>query len=306
MCGMVAADGADGAAPLDAGRLRAALRGGPGGAGESGTMWTDVRIFATTGSTNTDVLRLAAAGAPEGLVLAAESQTAGKGRQGRVWQTRPGAALTFSVLLRPGPVPQAARGWLPLLTGVAVVHALGQVSGLDASLKWPNDVLVGQEKLAGILAEQVAGAVVIGIGINVLGGEQELPVTSATSLERCGAGGTDRTSLLAAILDELEHWYLRWRETAQGDAEAAGLRKEYLSLSATIGQHVRVQLPGNRMLTGLASGVDGAGRLLVEPAPGTDLAGLAVRARGSGSGPGAAGQVAVSAGDVIHVRAAGQ
>jgi BirA family transcriptional regulator, biotin operon repressor / biotin---[acetyl-CoA-carboxylase] ligase len=267
------------AVPLDAVRLRAALGG-------HGSMWTDVKILATTGSTNTDLLRLAASGGPEGLVLATESQTAGKGRQGRVWRTRPGEALTFSVLLRPEPVPQAARGWLPLLAGVAVVHALGRVSALEASLKWPNDVLVGQGKLAGILAEQAAGAVVIGIGINVLGGEQDLPVASATSLERSGAGDTDRTSLLAAILDEIEHWYLRWRETGHGDAEAAGLRKEYLSLSATIGQNVRVQIPGDRVLAGLAAGVDAAGQLQVE----TSHAGL----------------IAVSAGDVIHVRAAAQ
>src|SRR5215475_574813 len=282
MCGMVA-DGTGPAASLDAVRLRAALCVGPGGTARQATIWNDVRIVASTGSTNTDVLRFAAAGAPEGLVLATESQTAGKGRQGRVWQTRPGTALTFSVLLRPDPVPQPARGWLPLLAGVAVVHALGQVSGLDARLKWPNDVLVGQRKLAGILAEQAAGTVVVGIGVNLLGGERDLPVPSATSLERCGAAGSDRTSLLAAILAELEHWYLRWRET--GDAEAAGLRKEYLSLSATIGQQVRVQLPGDRALTGLASGVDGAGQLLVEPAPGREA-------------------VAISAGDVIHVRAA--
>ena len=286
---MVGADTAGQAARLDAGRLWAALRreqrdaGVPGG---PGTMWTEIRILATTGSTNTDLLRLAAAGAPEGLVLATESQTAGKGRQGRAWQTRPGAALTFSVLLRPDPVPQAARGWLPLLAGVAVVHALGRVSALEASLKWPNDVLVGQGKLAGILAEQAAGAVVVGIGINVLGGERDLPVASATSLERCGAGETDRTSLLAAILDEIEHWYVRWRETGHGDAETAGLRKEYVSLSATVGQNVRVLLPGERVLTGLASGVDGAGQLLVETAD--------------------AGLIAVSAGDVVHVRAAGQ
>ncbi len=151
---MVAADPGHPTAPLDAERLRAALRGEHGAAGGTGTLWTDVRIVAATASTNTDVLRLAAAGSPEGLVIAAESQTAGKGRQGRIWQTRPGAALTFSLLVRPDPVPQAGRGWLPLLAGVAVVHALGQVSGLDARLKWPNDVLAGDMKLAGILAEQ--------------------------------------------------------------------------------------------------------------------------------------------------------
>lgn len=249
-------------------------------------MWTDVRVVATTASTNSDVLAEAAAGAPEGLVIAAESQTAGKGRLGRSWQARPGAALMFSVLLRPAAVPPAARGWLPLLAGVCVVSALAEVCGLDARLKWPNDVLAGGGKLAGILAEQSGGAIVTGIGVNVLGGERELPVATATSLERCGFGGTDRTALLAGILRQLEHWYLRWRETGPGDADASGLRKEYLAVSATVGERVRVQLPGDRVLTGVAAGVDGAGQLLVEPGPGSDL-------------------IAVSAGDVVHVRPAG-
>jgi BirA family transcriptional regulator, biotin operon repressor / biotin---[acetyl-CoA-carboxylase] ligase len=281
---MAAAGEVGPAAPLDAHRLWARLRDdqrravGPG-------MWTDIRIVAATASTNTDVLRHAAAGAPEGLVIAAESQTAGKGRLGRSWQTRPGAALAFSVLLRPAAVPPAARGWLPLLAGVAVVSGLAEVCGLDASLKWPNDVLAGGGKLAGILAEQSGDAIVVGIGVNILGGEHDLPVATATSLERCGLGGTDRTVLLSAILRRFEHWYLRWRMTGPGDADASGLRKEYLSMSATVGEQVRVQLPDHRMLTGAAAGVDGAGQLLVEPGPGSDL-------------------VAVSAGDVIHVRAA--
>jgi len=291
MFGMVAADtGGGSAAPLDAARLRAAVRGYPSAAGGAGTIWTDIRVVGATESTNTDVMRQASAGAAEGLVLAAESQTAGKGRLGRIWQTRPGAALTFSALLRPAAVPQAARGWLPLLAGVAVVGALAEVTGLDAGLKWPNDVLAGDGKLAGILAEQAGGAIVVGIGINVLGAEHDLPVASATSLERCGLGDTDRTALLAAILRQLERCYLRWREAGPGDAEAAGLHKEYVSLSATIGRHVRVQLPGDRLLAGIATGVDGCGQLLVEP--------------DAGAGSAAASAVAVSAGDVIHVRGA--
>ncbi len=281
---MVAAvPGAGSAAPLDAERLTVAVRGDLHGAA-AGTMWTDIRIVGATASTNTDVLRQAAAGAPEGLVIAAESQTAGKGRLGRTWQTRPGAALTFSVLVRPDAVPQASRGWLPLLAGVAVVSALAEVTGLAAKLKWPNDVLAGGGKLAGILAEQSGGAIVVGIGINVLGRETELPVATATSLQRCGFGGTDRTVLLAAILRQFEHWYLRWRETGPGDAENSGLRKEYLAVSATVGEQVRVQLPGDRVLTGTAAGVDVAGQLLID-------IGDAV--------------VALSAGDVVHLRPAG-
>jgi BirA family transcriptional regulator, biotin operon repressor / biotin---[acetyl-CoA-carboxylase] ligase len=292
-------------APLDLVRLRAAVAGPAAAAGPaagvglgaaagsgataglraaagSGAMWTDIRVVAETASTNQDVLKLAGDGASEGLVIAAESQTAGRGRQGRSWQTRPAAALTFSVLLRPQSVPHAARGWVPLLAGVATARALRRVAAVDARLKWPNDVLLGGGKLAGILAEQSGDAIVVGIGINVLGRDHDLPTATATSLERGGAGLTDRTELLAEILRQLEHWYLRWRETASGDADESGLRQEYLSLCATLGRLVRVQLPGDQMLTGTAVDVDGAGQLLIRR-DGGDV-------------------VAVTAGDVIHVR----
>jgi BirA family transcriptional regulator, biotin operon repressor / biotin---[acetyl-CoA-carboxylase] ligase len=284
------------AAPLEAARLRAALLGDATDSGGAATMWTDIRVVTETGSTNEDVLKLAAGGAPEGLVIAAELQTAGKGRMGRTWQARSGSALTFSVLLRPDGVPPSARGWVPLLAGVATVRALRQQTDVDAVLKWPNDVLVGSRKLAGILAEQLGGAIVVGIGANVLGREHELPVPTATSLEQSGAACTDRTALLAAILRQLEHWYLRWSGAGQGDPAVSGLREAYLSLCPTIGQPVRVVLPGGRVLTGTATDVDGAGQLLVEPARGADVSGLPT------AGPAGGGRVAVSAGDVIHLR----
>ena len=300
------------AAPLDAARLRAALRAlrrtlpgdatAAGGPATPATIWTDIRVVAETGSTNEDVLKLAAGGAPEGLVIAAEAQTAGKGRLGRSWHAQPGSALTFSVLLRPDRVPPPARGWAPLLAGVATVSALRRETGVDAGLKWPNDVLVGGRKLAGILAEQSGDAIVVGIGLNVMGREHQLPVATATSLEVARAASADRTGLLAAILRQLEHWYLRWREAAAGDPILSGLREEYLSLCTTIGRPVRVLLPGGRVLTGTAADVDGAGQLLVEPAhgapaaAGSDVSGLPV------AGPASGGLVAVSAGDVIHVR----
>lgn len=300
-----AGPGAAPAAPLSAERLGAALRGEAAATSAPRTMWTDVRVVAATGSTNEDVLAQAAGGVPEGLVIAAEAQTAGKGRLGRTWQAQPGSALTFSVLLRPDRVPPSARGWVPLLAGVATVRALRQETGVDAGLKWPNDVLAGGRKLAGILAEQSGDAIVVGIGINVLGREHEMPVATATSLELSGAASTDRTDLLAAILRQLEHWYLRWRETAAGDPAASGLREEYLSLCTTIGRPVRVLLPAGRVLAGTAADVDGAGQLLVEPVteapgaigpPGSDVPGLPA------AGQAGRGWVAVSAGDVIHVR----
>jgi BirA family biotin operon repressor/biotin-[acetyl-CoA-carboxylase] ligase len=246
------------------------------------SFWTQIKVVAETGSTNEDVLRLARDGAPAGLVLVARTQTSGRGRQGRSWQSEPGAALMFSLLTRPRSVPQPVIGWLPLLAGVAVATAVRMVTGVPACLKWPNDVLVGEGKLAGILAEQSGGAVVVGVGLNVLGRTDALPVPTATSLELHGAGETDRAGLLAEILRQFEHWYRRWVDVGPGDADASGLRPEYLRLCATLSRRVNVALPGDRTLTGTAVDVDATGRLLVTPD--------------------AADAVAVGAGDVIHVR----
>ena len=194
--------------------MRAALAGpGPGDSGlGAGGLWTSLEVVAVTGSTNADLLRR---GGAEGQVLVAESQVAGRGRMGRSWVSAPGASLTFSVLLRPVSVPAARRGWLPLLTGVAVASAVRDVSGVAAVLKWPNDVLAGSRKLAGILAEQSGDAVVIGIGLNVATPADALPVSPsglpATSLLVEGAS-VSREALLAGILRELERRYTAFRD----------------------------------------------------------------------------------------------
>jgi BirA family transcriptional regulator, biotin operon repressor / biotin---[acetyl-CoA-carboxylase] ligase len=246
-------------------------------------LWSEVSLVAETGSTNADLIAAARAGRQEGSVLVAERQTSGRGRLGRSWVTEPGAALTFSVLLRPAAVPPAARGWLPLLAGVAAATAIRAQTGLDVSLKWPNDVLAGLTgKLAGILAEQTGDAIVVGTGLNVLASPDGLPQATATSLAELGAADPDRELLLAAILREFEHWYRRWADSVPpGDAVASGLRDEYLRSCGTIGKEVRVELPGGAILSGRACEVDSAGRLLVATADGVQ---------------------AVSAGDVIHVR----
>ena len=287
--------GPSGLEPLDAEALRSEVGGG---------LWTSVRVVPSTGSTNADLL---AAGGPEGQVLATEEQTAGRGRMGRSWVSQPGAALTFSVLLRPDPVPGERRGWLPLLAGVAVARAVRAVSGLPATLKWPNDVLITGKKLAGILAEQAAdGAVVIGIGINVATQADALPSGAgglrATSIAIEGGrevgrgrlvgerevgrgrlvGGkreVSRQRLLAEVLRQLERCYVAFR--GNPDPEAIGLRAEYRTLCATLGREVRAELPDGSTLTGEATDVDVDGRLLIA----------------------ASGAVTpLSAGDVIHLR----
>jgi BirA family biotin operon repressor/biotin-[acetyl-CoA-carboxylase] ligase len=254
-----------------------------------------------TGSTNADLLARAAAGAAEGLVLAAEEQRAGRGRMGRAWLAPPRAALTFSLLVRPRTVPPGRRGWLPLLAGVAVATAVHAVSSVDARLKWPNDVLVGPAKLGGILAEAAGDAIVVGIGVNVSTEQAELPppgpgALPATSLlaltgkaltgnaltgKALTSNALDRESLLTGILAGFERRYQAWVQ-ADGDPERSGLRAEYTGLCATIGRRVRAELPGGQLLSGLAADVDPDGRLVVRVSPDSD--------------------VPVAAGDVVHLR----
>ena len=259
------------------------------------SLWREVRVVTETGSTNADLLAAARSGAPEGLVLVAEAQTAGRGRMGRRWVSPPCSALTFSVLLRPAGVPASRLGWVPLLAGAAVASALAGTTGVDARLKWPNDVLAGDAKLAGILAERRAETIVLGIGINVFQRSGELPLPAATSLllaapqatagGAAGPAGPDvRERLLIAVLGELACRYRGWLDQpAPGDADGCGLRAEYLRRSATVGAVVTVMLPGGQRLTGTAAGVDAAGRLEVRTP---------------------AGLVPVSAGDVVHLRRA--
>jgi BirA family biotin operon repressor/biotin-[acetyl-CoA-carboxylase] ligase len=250
------------------------------GLARAGSLWREVRAVGETGSSNADLLAAAGAGLAEGAVLVAEAQTAGRGRLGRRWASPPRAGLTFSVLLRPVGVPAALRA----------------VAAVDASLKWPNDVLAGEKKLGGILAERTGTAVVIGIGINVWQARADLPPdAAATSLALVAGPGVTgpaadggapglRERLLAGLLDELGRRYLAWRDQASpGDADACGLRQEYARRCATLGREVTVTMPGTEPVTGTATGVDRTGRLEVRTARGL---------------------IAVTAGDVVHVRPA--
>jgi BirA family transcriptional regulator, biotin operon repressor / biotin---[acetyl-CoA-carboxylase] ligase len=268
---------------LDVERLRARLIG-------PDSRWRALDLVEETGSTNADLAAAARSGsAPAWSVLLAEHQVAGRGRLGRGWQAPPGRALTFSVLVDPG-VPAARWGWLPLLTGVALVDAVGAAAGVPARLKWPNDLLAADgRKLAGVLAERVDTAsgpwAVVGIGLNVSQLQEELPGPTATSLEVVRRGDVDREEVLVALLLGLDERLSAWRGAA-GDPDAGGpasLRSAYRARSATIEQAVRVLLPGDQVLQGTAVDVDPEGRLVVR----TETAG---------------GDVVVAAGDVVHVR----
>ena len=258
--------------PLDPAALTAALV-------TDGSLWRSLEVLDTVGSTNAVLAAAAADEAPEGTVVVAEHQEAGRGRLDRTWVSPPRAGLTVSVLLRPD-VPASRRSWLPLLTGVALAEAVRDVTGVRAALKWPNDLLAADGgKLAGILAEAQGGAVVVGVGLNVTTSATELP-DGGTSLRLAHGSRLDRGALLVGYLRALEGGYRRWTSTL-GDPIASGLARDYLSWSATVGTQVRVVLPDGSPVEGVAEAVDWDGRLVVATP---------------------AGRVELTSGDVVHVR----
>ncbi len=231
-----------------------------------------------TTSTNTELVGRASTGTLESLsALVTTNQTAGRGRLGRTWVAPPGSALAVSVFVR----ADRGLGWLPLLAGLAMTRAVrALLPGEPVALKWPNDVLVDDFKVCGILGEVVPGGAVIGAGLNLTMTADELPVPTATSLVLRGAdaeGLVDRA--LTAYLDAFER---AWREFegAGFDAEA-GLRSAVSAACGTVGRDVRVELPDASTEVGVATGIDDQGRLLVR-------LGDEVRA--------------IAAGDVTHVR----
>jgi BirA family biotin operon repressor/biotin-[acetyl-CoA-carboxylase] ligase len=256
----------------------AALRRGHVGPGRT---WRTLDVMAETGSTNADLLARSAAGVDiRGAVLAAEFQTAGRGRHGRAWSAPAGSQIAVSVAIDADGVPSSGWGWLPLATGVAVVEAVAEVTGVRAGLKWPNDVLVGNGKLAGILAEVAAPApvIVVGLGLNVTLSAAEAPDPKAVSLAMLDPAVVDRNLLLGTILDRLADRVERWR-VARGADE--GLAADYRRHSVTLGTAVRATLPGDRQIVGIARDVDDLGRLLIDADDET---------------------VTVAAGDVTHLR----
>ena len=259
---------------------------------------TRVEVLARVESTNTELARLVALGdgrwtAPA--LLVADHQEAGRGRLDRAWQTPAHTALTCSLLVRPE-VPVERWTWLPLLAGLAAVRAVRAMTGLEAGLKWPNDLLVPTpdgtdlygwgvyRKFGGILTESLGdGHVIVGLGINVSQHAHELPVSSATSLELAGAQGPERELLLTALQEAFAEIMDRWYD-AGGDADAAGLREEVADILITIGHDIRADMPGGREARGVARGLNADGALVLDAPDG--------------------GQSVVLSGDVHHVRLA--
>lgn len=254
-------------------------------------LWLD-----EVGSTNTHLV--AAVNSSEGdqwpdfSVVATDNQVAGKGRLGRDWSAPAGASLAVSVLLRPQtpagrPLPPESLGWFGLLAGLAMTRACNSVlpDGKVATIKWPNDVLIGEKKVSGVLSELVTTplgmAIVVGTGVNIALAEADLPVPTATSLALEGAQ-TTLDAVLSAYLTEFSR-ITKVFVSAAGNVRSSGLLDQVTELCNTIGKSVRVELPSGENPVGAAIGINETGSLIVEMSN-------------------CAEPLVVSAGDVTHLR----
>jgi len=245
-----------------------------------------LHVVETVDSTNAKLVRDATDdpdGHPHLSAVLTRDQRAGRGRLDRSWTAPPGTAIAVSVLLDVAAIADADRGWIPLLAGAAMQRAVAaQLTDLDVSLKWPNDVLVSDMKICGILAEVLPGdprRVVVGAGVNTEMASVDLPVPTATSFAALGREA-DEDRLLADYLEGLRDGIA---ELAVSGADA--VREEIEKACSTLGAAVTVSLPDGTSLEGIARRLDAEGRLVIESA------GV---------------EAVVSAGDVVHVRGGGR
>lgn len=224
----------------------------------------EVLFYSAADSTNTLAAELAGAGAAEGTVVIADSQTGGRGRRGRTWLSPPGKNLYMSVIVRPALSPRDAT-LLTLMTAVAATAAMRTRTHLPVSIKWPNDLMVRGKKLGGILTEIKADMdrifhAVIGIGININLEHDDMPddiKDTATSVSIEAGAPRMRTPFAVELLEELDRWYGLLVREGRGPITAAWRR-----MSSTIGRAVRVVL-NDEVLTGIAEDIDEEGMLLV-------------------------------------------
>jgi BirA family biotin operon repressor/biotin-[acetyl-CoA-carboxylase] ligase len=249
-----------------------------------------LEVVETTGSTNADLMAAAEEGAADRTVLIAGEQTSGRGRRSRSWVSPAGSGLYLSVLVRPTTVRVARLGTLGMVAGLALMHAARETAGIEAFLKWPNDLLVGADrtKAAGVLSEVAQGqGAVVGVGINVTplpeGAEPGPGGLRAGSFAEAGAAVTDRNEIAASFLRAFAEFESAWR-LSDGDVARSGVLAGFREACGTVGQRVRAELPDGASITGVAESVEEDGRLLIKLDDGSSQA--------------------VSAADVVHLKAA--
>jgi BirA family biotin operon repressor/biotin-[acetyl-CoA-carboxylase] ligase len=233
--------------------------------GRSMIIGREIIFFDTVNSTNTYAMELADMGYPDGTVIIADAQTGGKGRLGRKWLSPQGKNLYMSIILRPVILPRDAA-ILTLMSAVACASAIKQLSSVPTSIKWPNDIMVSDKKLGGILTEIKADMdrilhAVIGIGININLEAGDMPdeiKACATSIKNELGNAQSRTLIAIEIIKELERWY-----SILLNGGKKSVIEEWLKLSSTIGRAVKVTV-GNNVFTGIAETIDEEGMLMLK------------------------------------------
>ena len=236
--------------PLDSERINSALKN---------SYWR-VRVVDVTGSTQNDLAaQIRQGNSGHGAVLVSEFQSAGRGRMDRTFLAPSGSALLFSFFIELNQ-PDKDWGWLALLAGQAAHEMITSRCTLasEPTLKWPNDLLINEKKVAGILSERVdERGVIIGIGINVDMSQGELPVESATSLALQGCSSCDRNDLLIAYLEIFAKYLVRWQATD------TSLLNDYKAKSSTIGREIAISAPDGSTRRSTAIGIDSSGALVL-------------------------------------------
>lgn len=239
--------------------------------------------FPTLDSTNRFAKDLVHRGLPEGTLVIAEHQTEGKGRLGRSWVSPPFLGLTFSVLLFPKKNPDQYP-LLSLAFANAIVNAVQQVLGIEAKVKWPNDILLKGRKVAGILSEMIISpnlqkGFILGVGVNVNGLEEQFPVElqhTVTSLRMVKGTPVQREAFLSVLINQLEKWYDCFQE-----GQASFILEQWKNSSETMGKTVKVYLPQG-CFYGIAKDLEGDGALILEKSNGE--------------------KQTIHSGDIVHIR----
>lgn len=217
-----------------------------------GSYWR-VSVFQTVASTQTELI--GKENLQHGDVFVTEYQSAGRGRLDRTFEATESSALLFSLYIEP---KRNKMEWsaVPLLTGLSLVTALTKLDQtIAANLKWPNDLLIGENKVAGILAEARANGVMVGIGLNVEMSQSELPVPTATSLKLENCAELNRNVILPEILKNLALIIELW------DGGSNIVFEQYRQVSSTLGKEVEVHLPSGEIITSRATGISNIGEL---------------------------------------------
>ena len=234
--------------PLDIAEIISALDSG---------YWRVHHFYEIDSSQRALVAELSAGRASTGEVYLAEFQSAGRGRGNRTFESQPGQGMLLSAVLSPTGQPESRWGWVPLIVGVAACSAIVKTTGVNVSLKWPNDVMIEEKKVGGIIAEKIGHQIVVGIGINCLQDEANLPTENATSLQIHSLDKVNRQSLVINFLQDLAKITSTWEE------KPFSVENKYRQLCSTLESEIRLTLPDGSEVFGRAAAISSNGALVL-------------------------------------------